>query len=437
MHSMIKKTALAPALLAALAATATACDSAGGTAGKPGATAASPPSASRGLGNIVVGGRAVTGSLPSGNAKVPYRRTYSDGALYAPVTGYRSMAYGWAGLEGVYDDVLTAGVRSGGASGDIVTTIDPGAQKAAFDALGKRPGAAVALDARTGKLLALVSAPSYDPATFSGNTFKDEKAWKALNRDAGRPMLNRALRRPPTAGTAFHVVVAAAALEHGLYPNLDAATRTPLAFVLPGTTEVVAGGSEHCANASLRTALRFSCANVFAKLAADLGQSALRSTAEKLGFNEEVRIPVRADASVYPSDALTGAELARTGNGDGDVTVTPLELARVAAATADGGRLANPRLVERVRWPDGRTEEPKPSTQETRQALSRRTADQLRSPLTDGLGGNSGSAAWFTTCAQRGGRPVSVAVHVEDESSAADNRREAERIAEQTLAALS
>jgi cell division protein FtsI/penicillin-binding protein 2 len=385
----------------------------------------------------VVGGRAVTGSLPSGNAKVPYRRTYSDGALYAPVTGYRSMAYGWAGLEGVYDDVLTAGVRSGGASGDIVTTIDPGAQKAAFDALGKRPGAAVALDARTGKLLALVSTPSYDPGTFSGNTFEDEKAWKALNRDAGRPMLNRALRRPPTAGTAFHLVVAAAALEHGLYPNLDAATRTPQAFVLPGTTEVVADGSEQCANASLRTALRSSCANVFAKLAADLGQSALRSTAEKLGFNEEVTTPVRAAESVYPSDALTGANLARTGNGGGDVTVTPLELARVAAATADGGRLANPRLVERVRWPDGRTEEPKASTQETRQALSRRTADQLHSPLTDGLSGSSGSAAWFTTCAQRGGRPVSVAVYVEDEPSAGDNRREAERIAEQTLAALS
>ncbi|MGV9757362.1 penicillin-binding transpeptidase domain-containing protein [Streptomyces tricolor] len=436
MHSVIKKTLLVPGLVLALAASSAACGGngdGGGAATGPDGTAASRSPSSRGLGNIVVGGKAVTGSEPSGVDKVPYRRTSTDGALYAPVTGYRSMMYGRNGLEAVYDDVLTAGVKSGGASGNVVTTIDPKAQKAAFDALGDRRGAAVALDARTGRLLALVSTPSYDPATFSGATPDDATAWKALTADERDPLLNRALRLAPGPGATFHVVVAAAALEHGLYASVDDSTRTPLNYVVPGTDAAVAGDSPRCENASIRTALRYSCDNVFARLAVDAGQSALRSTAEKLGYNQELTIPLRATESTYPTKPLTAAQLARTGTGGGGVVATPLETARITAALADGGRLVTPRLVERVEKADGSTQRQADSGGSGR-AVSRRTAEQLRSAL-PAVASRDGDrrGSWFTTYARQGdGRLVSVAVHV----SGGDGGQEAGRIAGKILAAL-
>ncbi|MGW7099670.1 hypothetical protein [Streptomyces sp. NPDC054838] len=97
-------------------------------------------------GDILVGGRPVTGSVPSGNARFPFRRTYTDGELYAPVTGYRSLAFGDIQLESIRREDLDAGK-------DVATTIDPVVQRAAFDALRGRTGAAVALDARTGEIV--------------------------------------------------------------------------------------------------------------------------------------------------------------------------------------------------------------------------------------------------------------------------------------------
>ncbi|MEV5875618.1 penicillin-binding transpeptidase domain-containing protein [Streptomyces sp. NPDC052101] len=443
MYTEIKRTVLVSGLLVALAASATACGGHAGGGGadkKPDGTATWRLSSSHGLGNIIVGGEPVTGSKPSGIDKVPYQRTYTDGALYAPVTGYRSMAFYRSGLEAIYDDVLTAGVKSGGASGDVLTTIQPGAQKAAFDALGGRPGAAVALDARTGRLLALVSTPSYDPGSFSGNTLGDETAWKALIRHKPDPMLNRALRLAPAPGATFHVVVAAAALERGLYASVDDTTKTPLSYALPGTADTVAGDSPRCANASIRTALRYSCANVFAKMAVDVGQSALRSTAEELGFNDEkVLTPVRAYESAYPTQTLPAEQLARTGNGGGDVVATPLEMARIMASMADGGRLVAPRLVDQVVKADGSTERPTVPVGRTGQAVSRHTAEQLRSALTTAVvRGEDSHGSWFITCTpQADGRTVSVVVYVARQASDGDSAQAAEQVAGRITAALS
>ncbi|MBE4734463.1 hypothetical protein HW845_06175 [Streptomyces sp. ND05-3B] len=94
-------------------------------------------------------------------------------------------------------------------------------RKAAFDALGDRRGAAVALDAETGELLAVVSTPSYDPSAFSGCTTADGKAWRDANADTDEPMLNRALRETTAPGETFDIVVAAAALDHGLHETAE------------------------------------------------------------------------------------------------------------------------------------------------------------------------------------------------------------------------
>ncbi|WP_086804182.1 penicillin-binding transpeptidase domain-containing protein [Streptomyces caniscabiei] len=309
MRSTVERALVVSGILALLAGCSGATDSADEGKAEP-----SSSTSGGGYGDLLVGGVPVTGSKPSGNKKIPYQRTYTDGELYAPVTGFRSLAWGTAGLERIYEDSLT--YRKGE---DVRTTIDPAVQKAAFDALGDRRGAAVALDVETGELLAVVSTPSYDPTAFSGYTTADAKAWRDANEDTDEPMLNRALRETTAPGETFDIVVAAAALDHGLYETAD---------------EPTDGGSAQCANASLREALVRSCTEIFAKLAADLGDEKLRETAVKLGFGDkELDVPIRVAESRY-GDYRSG-----------DVTVTPLQLARVTAALANRGAMVGPTMV--------------------------------------------------------------------------------------------
>ncbi|MFI6966169.1 penicillin-binding transpeptidase domain-containing protein [Streptomyces sp. NPDC050255] len=308
MPSLIKRSLVVPWLLVLLAGCAGGTDSPTESKVKP-----SSGNTAGGYGDILVAGRPVTGSKPSGNKKIPYQRTYTEGALYAPVTGYRSLAFGAAGLESIYEDTLTH------RKGDVETTIDPEVQKAAFEALGERRGAAVALNARTGALLAVVSTPSYDPAAFSGNFPKDQDAWRKAGDDKNRPMLNRALLEATAPGETFDIVIAAAALDHGLYDTVDEPTH---------------GGSGECANATIREALARSCNENIAKLATELGEEKLRDTAGAFGFgDDELLVPNRVTESRYGS------------YGNGDITVTPLQLARVTAALANRGLLKGPHLV--------------------------------------------------------------------------------------------
>ncbi|CAL9342757.1 Peptidoglycan D,D-transpeptidase MrdA [Streptomyces sp. enrichment culture] len=309
MASVIKRSLVVPGLLVLLTGCSGDVDSPNGNKAKPSSGASVD-----GYGDILVDGKPVTGSKPSGNKKIPYQRTYTDGELYASVTGYRSLAYGTAGLEAVYENSLTH--RRGE---DVETTIDPEVQKAAFETLGERRGAAVALNAETGALLAVVSTPSYDPEAFSGYSSKDQKAWKKANGDKDKPMFNRALREATAPGETFDVMIAAAALDHGLYDTAD---------------EPTDGGSGECANATIREALVRSCGETFAKLAMDLGEGRLRETAEAFGFSDdELNVPIRVSESRYGSYR------------NGDIAVTPLQLARVTAALANRGLMVGPHLV--------------------------------------------------------------------------------------------
>ena len=138
------------------------------------------------LGNIVVAGSPVTGSKKTEGTDLEYRRTYTDGELYAAVTGYSSQAYGATQLEGIYSDVLDgtddrlktpldAVTRKQQQPGTVVTTIDPDVQKAAYRALGDTKGAAVAVDPATGRILAIVATPANDPSKIAGTTDGDAR----------------------------------------------------------------------------------------------------------------------------------------------------------------------------------------------------------------------------------------------------------------------
>ncbi|MEU8823317.1 penicillin-binding protein 2 [Streptomyces sp. NPDC048636] len=408
------------------------------------------------LGDIVVDGKPVTGSRATGG-NLRYKRTYTDGELYAPVTGYASQAYGSNQLEALEHSVLDgsdnrlknplqAVTREPSKPGDVITTIDPAAQKAAFEGLGDKTGAAVAIDPDTGRVLALASTPSYDPGTFAGSSADDQKAWQKLQKDKEQPMLNRALRQTYPPGSAFKLVVAAAALEDGLYDSVNERTHSPDPYLLPGTVTELRNenASAPCEDATIRTALQYSCNTVFAKMAVDLGQKKVAAQAEKLGFDDsELDIPVRAAKSVYP-DGMNDSQTGLSGIGQFDVTATPLQMAMVTSAIAGDGKLMTPNLVDRTT--DGSASVlDRAEAKEYGRAMSEDTAAQLRSamrtvvdrgtgtnaaiPGTE-VGGKTGTAqhgennsgkpyAWFVSYADDGkGHQVAVAVVVEDSDAA-------------------
>ncbi|WP_326583700.1 penicillin-binding transpeptidase domain-containing protein [Streptomyces sp. NBC_00487] len=408
------------------------------------------------LGNIIVAGESITGSARTKGSDLAYRRTYTDGELYAAVTGYASQAYAPTQLEGIYQDLLdgtdlrlntvmdtVTGKRAD--PGNVITTIEPAVQKAAFEALGDKKGAAVAIDPTTGKILAVVSTPSYDPSSLTdANTAGT--AWKKLNADEDKPLTNRALRQPLPPGSTFKLVVAAAALEDGLYASVDTKTDSPDPYTLPGTTTELSNEnpSAPCENATIRTALQYSCNNVFARMAVALGQDKVRAMAEKFGFDDKAQdVPVRAYESVYPSD-MDESSTALTGIGQYDVTATPLQMAMVSAAIANGGRLVSPHMVSQITNGGGDVLEDYDADADTKEILSSDTAEQLQSAMRtvveDGtgtnarisgatVGGKTGTAqhgennsktpyAWFTSYGKADGKEVAVAVVVEQSNAA-------------------
>ncbi|MFD9126012.1 peptidoglycan D,D-transpeptidase FtsI family protein [Kitasatospora sp. NPDC059571] len=405
-------------------------------------------------GNIIVGGQPVTSSDFVNGLRYKYKRSWIDGPMYAPVTGFSSQAFGTSQLESLEDgilagtdsrlffrntlDMLTGGDKKGG---NVVTTISAKAQKAAFEGLGNKKGAAVAIDPRTGAILALVSTPSYDPGTFSGSTQADSNAKQALEADPNKPMLNRALRETYPPGSTFKLITAAAAFETGMFQNPGDKTQTPNPYVLPGTkTELKnASETEPCTDATLLVGMDFSCNTVFGKIGADLGKDKLRAQAEKFGFNNsQVDIPIRPSTSVFPKNS-TPDGTAMDAIGQHDTRATPLQMAMVAAAIANNGSLMQPYLVDQEQAGNLAVVS-KHSEKQLSQAVSPTTAAKLQQLMEsvvqngtgqkaqiDGatVGGKTGTAqhgqdnsglpfAWFMSYAKAGDKQVAVAVVVED-----------------------
>lgn len=336
-------------------------------------------------GNIIVQGQPITGSAVTDGSDYKYKRTYLDGPLWAPVTGYASQAFGSTQLESLDDGILTGnddrlffdrtiGMFTGEKKqgGNVVTTLNAAAQKAAYEKLGTKKGAVAAIDPRTGAILALVSTPSYDPSTFAGNSKTDEKAWVALKDNEDKNLVNRALRETYPPGSTFKVVTAAAALENGVVSDINAPTDTPEPYILPGTKTPMVNHASGCEKATLNFALQVSCNSVFANMGDKVGRDKMVETAQKFGFNnDKIDIPVRAFASVY--DKTMGKDgNAQSSIGQFNTAATPLQMAMVTAAIANDGKLMKPYMVEQLTAPNLDTIE-KHEPQEMSRPVSPRT----------------------------------------------------------------
>ncbi|MEV8532209.1 penicillin-binding transpeptidase domain-containing protein [Streptomyces sp. NPDC051211] len=404
-------------------------------------------------GNIIVQGDPITGSAVTDGSDYKYKRTYVNGPMWAPVTGYASQAFGSTQLESLEDGILTGnddrlffdrtiGMFTGDKKqgGNIVTTLNAAAQKAAFEKLGDRKGAVAAIDPRSGAILALVSTPSYDPSSFAGNSKDDEKAWVELKDSADKKLVNRALRETYPPGSTFKVVTAAAALEHGVVTDINAATDTPEPYILPGTRTPMVNHAKGCEKASLNKALEVSCNSVFANLGDKVQRDNMVKTAEKFGFNnEKIDTPVRAFASIYDKTMSRDGN-AQSSIGQFNTAATPLQMAMVAAAVANDGKLMKPYMVQERTAPNlDVIDRHKP--EEMSRPLSAENAQKLQAMMvnvvengTGGkakikgttVGGKTGTAqhgeknakrpyAWFISYADtEQGSPVAVAVVIED-----------------------
>jgi penicillin-binding protein A len=326
---------------------------------------------SRQRGAIVVAGTSVAESRPAKD-QYKYLRVYPQARKYAQLTGYYSYIYGRNAVELTQNDVLSGSDprlfvnrvvdlfgRSRPQGGSVSLTVDPKAQTAAYDGMRRlgrgAKGAVVALDPSTGKILAMVSSPTYDPNRLSSHDFTAiQKAWKALQSDPDQPTLNRAVQEVYPPGSTFKVVTAAAALSSGRFtPDSKVKGGSPLQ--LPQTTRVLPnepGLNCGTTTITLTQALENSCNVSFGKLGLQLGATALREQAQKFGFGQTYldglngQVPSRFPKNPDPPQTAYSAI------GQFDVAATPLQMAMVTAGIANGGVVMRPYLVDEVRAPD-------------------------------------------------------------------------------------
>ncbi|OYO25088.1 cell division protein FtsI [Enemella dayhoffiae] len=401
-------------------------------------------------GPIMAGQTQIAQTAPSKD-QFQFQRSYPEAKLYAPITGYYSYDHARSGLEasmnrelaGTADSQLirrvldtVTGQKPTGAS--VETTINPKAQRAAAEALGNRKGAVVAMDPRTGAVLAMVTSPSYDPNLIASHDIRAaNRAYQDLASDTDRPMANRAAREIYPPGSIFKLVTAAAALENGRRPEGQVAS--PERLRLPQTSYDLTNDSD-CggANVTIDQALKVSCNTAFANLGLELGADKLRAQAEKFGFGSRPLTELNAVASRYP-DNPNLPETALTAIGQHDVAATPLQMTMVTSAIANNGDLYEPYLVSTVRGSNLtpiETRKPRLKGRTMSADNAKLLAEMMQHVVTDGtgqnaqirgvkVGGKTGTAqsdpkrppyAWFTSYAlDSSGQPaVAVTAFVED-----------------------
>jgi peptidoglycan glycosyltransferase len=414
---------------------------------------------SRKRGAIVVDGSQIAESVKS-NDRYQYQRRYLQPFKYAHVTGFFSYIYGFSGIEASQNQILSGSdprlfvnrivdtlSNTPPEGGSVSLTLNPKAQTAAYNGIralptgSKTQAAVVAIEPSTGRILAMVSNPTYNPNFIASHDLQTEQnSYKRLINDPLKPMFNRAIQEVYPPGSTFKLVTSAAALESGKYTP-DTGVPGGTSLNLPQTSKDMHNeNGESCGGPriTLTQALAVSCNVAYAHVGLDLGDTALRQEAEKFGFGQRYLEGLYGQAvSVFPSNA-PGPYTAYSAIGQYEVRASPLQMAQVAATIANGGQGMVPYLVDEVRAPDlsvldKTTPQPMPD-----RALSSTHAAQLtrmmESVVTSGTGttaqipgvrvaGKTGTAqsapdrppyAWFVSFAPADNPKVAVAVLVQD-----------------------
>jgi peptidoglycan glycosyltransferase len=352
-------------------------------------------------------GTIVAKSVPtSGDFK--YLRQYPQGDLFAEVSGYQSFVdlVGKSGVEASYNRVLTGRdtslqlnnlgdlLNGNATTNNVVLSLTQAAQQAAKDALAGQKGSVVALDIKTGAVLAMYSNPTYDPNSLAvHDSQKVQTTYNAITSPLfGEPAKARAytLRYPP--GSTFKVITSKSAIETGIatpdsvFPESDG-------FSIPGTKTTLQNFGDETCGGSLLESLVASCNATFAALGYQLNDQ-FPPQMETCGINRQPPIDLEppAVASVGPEVGADRARFALAGIGQGDVFTSPLQMALIAAGIANGGVIMEPHVVKEITNANGKTVQtidPKPWTT----CMSPQTAAAVTGMMVDVVQRGTGTAA--------------------------------------------
>lgn len=297
------------------------------------------------------------------------QRVYPEGALFGHVTGYYSFSAGFSGVEESYNADLagrtTPEIADIGEylldrdpTADVTLTIPPEVQRVARDQLGERRGSVVAMDVRDGSILALWSFPSYDPTAVSqADQGAAQEARALLLAAETNPLLPRAYRETFFPGSTFKVVTAAAGLTSGALTPTEPSYPREQEFLPPQTTRPIRNFGGSTCGGNLVDIMRVSCNTAFSRLGVDMGAGALVERAQAFGFDERPPIDLPGAAPSPISDAAAFDEnipvLAQTAIGQNAVRASPLQMAMVAAAIANDGKVMTPHVMAEVIDDDG------------------------------------------------------------------------------------
>jgi penicillin-binding protein A len=412
-------------------------------------------------GDILVGKKAIVTSKPSDD-KYEWQRTYPGGKKYAPITGFMSYTYGQTGIEYSQNSVLSGNddrlftnrlidlvTNSEPAGGNVELTINPKVQDAAYEgltALGDDVQAsAVAIEPKTGRILAMASTPTFNPDRLATHDFSAaQKSYNQLAKDDNEPLLNRSVQTALPPGSTFKLVTAAAAVEE-LGMDGDSKVYGGAVLDLPQSDKDLPnhdGGSCGGDQITLTRALEVSCNTAFGQLGIDLTKEQMDEQARKFGFGQEylTDLPSQATSRFTKDleDLDSPAFRATSAIGQFNVSATPLQMAMVSAGIANGGTVMKPYIVDRVTSSSlDVIDQGNPTEIDDQPAVSQDTAEILTEMMVstvdngtaspagiDGVSvaGKTGTAqsseerapyAWFTSFAPAENPSIAVAVMVQ------------------------
>jgi len=304
--------------------------------------------------------------------KERYRRRYPTDAMFAHAIGYSFTKLGRSGLEQFRNDPLTGRrteligaidslLGDRGVGDSIRTTLNSKAQQAAIDGLKGRKGAVVALEPSSGKVLVMVSDPSYDP----NNLDRGDKFERLSTDDANSPLVNRATQAGYPPGSTFKAVTATAALDSGKFK--------PDSTVSGKNGKKISGvplnnfGGEDFGDITLTDALTNSVNTVWAEVGEKLGKKTMAEYMTRYGFYKQPPIDLPSDQLLASGERGPNGKLLRPRSpridvgrmaiGQDKLLVTPLQMATVAATIANGGVRMKPHITQKIVDPDGRTQD--------------------------------------------------------------------------------
>jgi peptidoglycan glycosyltransferase len=373
------------------------------------------------------------------------KRTYTSGEIYTHALGYVDVKYGITGLERKYDtelmgaeniDILSLiknkGKQEEKVGHSLKTTLDTNIQKLGYDLLGNKRGAVVALNPKTGEVLAMVSKPSFDPNNL-------EKIWETLQKpEANQPFINRATAGLYPPGSTFKTITAISALE-----NIKGITTRNFEdkgkLVFNQKESLSNYNGEVLGNIDFKTAFAESSNVFFGSLGIELGNDKLRSTAEKFYFNKNTPTDgITLENSRFPAyKSNQKGNIAQSGIGQAEVLATPMEMALIASTIANDGTMMRPFMVQQVLDSKGKVVkniEPQSIGDIISKDNSQIMKELMRAVVTNGTGGaaevsgikaagKTGTAdhieskephAWFIGFAPYDNPQIAIAVIVEE-----------------------